>query len=208
MLARGWVVILALLIHYCNYCDSYTQFRLGRHALERRKWGTPVLAGKNDENGLGDDVVPDPERNCKKVEFTNEGIGGGEDTRKGPEDLTDRFKYSVNALMGLYDPPDGATDNEQSNKDSFAISNALLKFPVEVEFVAVGVGENFSSLCVDAMRPLLLSVYGKDYDFEYEEVPRGAKYTKFKTKQRIENAEVLGRLYAALDSVEGLKFKY
>ncbi|GMI36423.1 hypothetical protein TrRE_jg11945 [Triparma retinervis] len=108
--------------------------------------------------------------------------------------------------MGLYDPPDGKTDNEQGNKDSFAISNALLNFPIEVEFVAVGEGEAFCSLCVEAMSPLLPREEGEAFDFDA--VPRGKKYTKFKTKQRIANAEVLGNLYAALDGVEGMKFKY
>ena len=154
-----WVIVLALL----QSCGGFSHFLSttcqNRRGTKSTRW---QVTAESDGNG------------CKKVTFTDP------DGRKGPEDLTDRFKYSVNALMGLYDPPDGKTDNEQNNKESFAISNALLNFPIEVEFVAVGEGEAFCSLCVEAMSPLLPREEGEAFDFDT--VPRGKKYTKFKVR--------------------------
>jgi hypothetical protein len=53
---------------------------------------------------------------------------------KGDDDVSNRFKYKVNALMGVFDPP-AEVDHERS---SGHILNALLKFPVRYSFHAVG----------------------------------------------------------------------
>ena len=67
----------------------------------------------------------------------------------GGSDLTDRFKYKVNALMGKYDPPpsaaastgdgeggEGGGDTERDGQGN--ILNAMLKFPTRYAFHAVG----------------------------------------------------------------------
>jgi len=104
--------------------------------------------------------------------------------------------------MGLYDPPSGSSNAESDNAESFAISNALMKFPLDVEFVAVGEGEGFAWECGKAVGKV------KGSEIEYEDVKSVGKYSKFKTMIEVENAGVLRELYQALDEVEGLKFKY
>ena len=52
----------------------------------------------------------------------------------GGSDLTERFKYKVNALMGVFDPQTGVDDEHQQGN----IMNALLKFPVRYSFNCVG----------------------------------------------------------------------
>ena len=90
--------------------------------------------GSKDE-GSKDEGSEDDATCGKKTKFVDDG------TRAGPETLTDRFKYSVNALMGNYDPEEGE-DSEEAVADTFAIADALVKekggWPAVFDFVAVG----------------------------------------------------------------------
>eukprot|EP00555_Chaetoceros_dichaeta_P001698 CAMPEP_0198279700 /NCGR_PEP_ID=MMETSP1447-20131203/67070_1 /TAXON_ID=420782 /ORGANISM="Chaetoceros dichaeta, Strain CCMP1751" /LENGTH=253 /DNA_ID=CAMNT_0043974905 /DNA_START=119 /DNA_END=881 /DNA_ORIENTATION=+ len=58
-----------------------------------------------------------------------------EDLNYDGNDLTNRFKYKVNALMGSYDPLQSDTDTEQTDGNIF---NALLQFPTLYTFNIVG----------------------------------------------------------------------
>lgn len=60
---------------------------------------------------------------------------GTKDINNDDSDLTNRFKYKVNALMGSYDPVQGDTDTENTDGN---ILSALLQFPSLYTFNIVG----------------------------------------------------------------------
>ncbi|GMH70572.1 hypothetical protein TL16_g05442 [Triparma laevis f. inornata] len=138
-----------------------------------------------------------------KAKFVDDG------TRQGPETLTDRFKYSVNALMGNYDPVDGE-DSEEAVADSFAIADALVKekggWPALFDFVAVGSGAEgeFESNCIAAVK----AVIPAGASFTHETKPVGSKFTRISFSRKVEDAKTLSSIYAALEKVPDIKFKY
>ncbi|GMH69300.1 hypothetical protein TrST_g1122 [Triparma strigata] len=153
------------------------------------------------DEGSKDEGSEDDATCGKKTKFVDDG------TRAGPETLTDRFKYSVNALMGNYDPEEGE-DSEEAVADTFAIADALVKekggWPAVFDFVAVGSGEEFESNCVVAVK----EVIPKGASFTHEVKNVGTKFTRVSFSRKVEDAKTLSSIYRALDQVPNIKFKY
>ncbi len=126
--------------------------------------------------------------------------------RECPTKLPDRFKYSVNALMGLYDPPSPEEDNENDQRDSMAISKALLKWPQVCEFVAVGEGHDFAMDCAQAVSSAL-SVDQSSLA-ESMKTKETGRFTRVQMFAEIADPDILTTVYSALDTVAGIKFKY
>jgi len=84
-------------------------------------------------------TAADDDINANADEATTTGDDGTtnepEDIFKDDNDLTNRFKYKVNALMGSYDPLQSDADTEQTDGN---ILNALLQFPTLYTFNIVG----------------------------------------------------------------------
>ena len=94
----------------------------------------------------------------------------------GGSDLTDRFKYKVNALMGTYDPKVGADDEKQFGN----IIGALMNFPTKYAFNVVGRTHGNPADAVkyaDATKEVVASIAG-DLEIECLVTPRGKSFTR------------------------------
>lgn len=127
-------------------------------------------------------------------------------------DLTDRFKYKVHALMGSFDPPSGAVDDENQTGN---IIGAMLQFPTEYTFTVVGKNEIITGEAESAgdnyagqVKNVLGSVLGSDAKMEVRVVPRGTKFTRVSAKVEVESAKVVSSIYDELDALEATVLKF
>jgi putative lipoic acid-binding regulatory protein len=117
----------------------------------------------------------------------------------GGSDLTDRFKYKVNALMGVFDPP--SNDNEQTNGN---ILNAMLSFPVSYAFNVVGKTNSNAEerdLFVDAVKRIVQANSGKQ-EIACVITPRGTRFTKITVEVQVESAAIIRTIYQELGALE------
>lgn len=125
------------------------------------------------------------------------------DNHDGGSDLTDRFKYKVNALMGVFDPPMAALDNEREYGN---IIHAMLKFPTRYAFAVVGKTEGNDDLrdeFVNAVKELIRAeTSGKEDGITCVITPRGTKFTKVTIEARVDSAAVIRTIYAGLEKLE------
>jgi putative lipoic acid-binding regulatory protein len=119
----------------------------------------------------------------------------------GGSDLTDRFKYKVNALMGVFDPP-SEQDNERV---SGHILNAMVTFPVRYTFHVVGRGD--SAAFVDAVRAVVDQVTGDD-QLVMKVTPRGTKFTKLLIEANVQSSSMVSSIYEQLEALEQVVMKF
>jgi putative lipoic acid-binding regulatory protein len=115
-------------------------------------------------------------------------------------DLTDRFKYKVNALMGVFDPPSD-TDNERAEGN---ILNAMLNFPVYYSFNVVGRTNNDDtekSTFVEAVKDIVKKNSGKE-DVTCSITPRGTNFTKVTVEAQVESTAIITSIYKELETLE------
>lgn len=134
----------------------------------------------------------------------------------GGSDLTDRFKYKVHALMGDYDPPSGAVDDENQTGN---IARSLLQFPAEYAFSVVGKtgggdrvdgAESARDEYAADVKRAVESVLGSPGDarLEMRVVPRGEKFTRVSLRLTVESASVISSIYEELDALEATVMKF
>lgn len=130
-------------------------------------------------------------------------------------DLTDRFKYKVHALMGSFDPPPGAVDDENQTGN---IIGAMLQFPTTYTFTVVGKneiddtktereassGDNYTN----EVKKVLESILGSNAKMEMRVVPRGKKFTRVSVKVDVESAALIASIYDELDALEATVMKF
>lgn len=122
----------------------------------------------------------------------------------GGSDLTDRFKYKVHALMGTYDPPPGAVDDENQTGN---IVGSLLHFPAEYTFTAVGKTRRGDAYAADVER-VVAAELGADAELDTLVVPRGEKFTRVSVKVTVESAAIISAIYAGLEALETTVMKF
>jgi putative lipoic acid-binding regulatory protein len=125
----------------------------------------------------------------------------------GGSNMTDRFKYSVNALMGTYDPQVGVDDERQAGN----ILNAMLNFPTEFMFNAVGRTNGDDSLkeeYAEQVKKIVTSLSGDDDHFQCQVTPRGKSFTRVSIQVQVDSAAVINSIYNELDKIEMTVFKY
>jgi putative lipoic acid-binding regulatory protein len=125
----------------------------------------------------------------------------------GGSNLTDRFKYKVNALMGVFDPANGVDDERQDGN----ILNAMLQFPTEFSFSAVG-RTNGDDLLVETyaqqVKEIVTALAGEEDNFQCQITPRGKSFTRVSIKVRVDSAAVINSIYHELDKMEMTVMKY
>lgn len=125
----------------------------------------------------------------------------------GGSNLTDRFKYKVNALMGVFDPANGVDDERQDGN----ILNAMLQFPTEFSFSAVG-RTNGDNLLVETyaqqVKEIVTALAGEEDNFQCQITPRGKSFTRVSIKVRVDSAAVINSIYHELDKMEMTVMKY
>lgn len=116
----------------------------------------------------------------------------------GGSNLTDRFKYKVNALMGTFDPP-AELDNEN---ETGHILNAMLQFPVTYSFNVVGRtsgDEEKKDVFVEQVKAAVTSISGPDQDMSLCITPRGKSFTKVVIQANVESAVMITNIYKELE---------
>ena len=125
----------------------------------------------------------------------------------GGSNLTDRFKYKVNALMGVFDPANGVDDERQDGN----ILNAMLQFPTEFSFSAVGRTSGDDLLVekyAQQVKEIVTALAGEEDNFQCRVTPRGKSFTRVSIKVRVDSAAVINSIYEELDKMEMTVMKY
>ena len=155
------------------------------------------------------DTMPTPSegRNSEELE---DGVPANVSVIKiddGGSDLTDRFKYKVNALMGTFDPPNSDLDDEHQNGN---ILNAMLFFPTQFTFNAVGKtsgNEDEVQIFVDKVKSVISSGSGDPIEeMKCETKPRGKNYTKVSVTAMVDSADVINNIFEELSSISVMRF--
>ena len=126
----------------------------------------------------------------------------------GGSDLTERFKYKVNALMGVFDPQSGVDDERQSGN----IMNALLKFPVRYSFNCVGRTNGDDSVkeqYIEEIKSTVSSLSGDDEEgMEIRITPRGRNFTRITLQVTVESVAIVNSIYDALEKNDKTVMQY
>ena len=122
-------------------------------------------------------------------------------------DLTDRFKYKVNALMGTFDPPESETDDENQNGN---IIKAMLFFPTQYTFNVVGKtsgDDEKTSKFIENVKKIVSAGSGDPIDeMECVTKPRGKNYTKISITAMVDSADIINNIYEELSTVSVMRF--
>ena len=115
--------------------------------------------------------------------------------------LTNRFTYGLNALMGEFDPATKETDNENSDG---MILNAMLNFPTSYAFNVVGKtnGDDEKASDFSKMVEEIVRKNSGAEDLECVIKPRGKNFTKIVIEVTVESSSMITNIYdelAALD---------
>lgn len=124
----------------------------------------------------------------------------------GGSDLTDRFKYKVNALMGVFDPT--GTDDERQDGN---ILNAMLKFPTLFTFNVIGRTngeEETKEEYVEQVKNMVISMSGDEDSVQCQITPRGKSFTRISIQVKVDSAAVINSIYEELDKLERTIMKY
>lgn len=117
----------------------------------------------------------------------------------GGSNLTDRFKYKVNALMGTFDPQNGKDDERQDGN----ILNAMLNFPVRYTFNIVGKtmgDEAKKEAYVDAVKQAVVATAGDDIVCKI--TPRGKNFVKLQCEAEVLNAAMINTIYDDIEKID------
>ena len=151
---------------------------------------------------------PAQKNNCYFLSMTSsDETGEDEITAKavikvddGGSDLTDRFKYKVNALMGVFDPEEGKVDDERAEGN---ILNAMLKFPIRYTFNIVGKTSGDSSIqedYIEEVKKCVIETAGDDLVCQI--TPRGKNFTKVQCEVEVQSSTMINTIYDELDKLE------
>jgi putative lipoic acid-binding regulatory protein len=125
----------------------------------------------------------------------------------GGSDLTNRFKYKVNALMGVFDPQTGVDDENQSGN----ILNALLTFPVRYSFNVVGRTSGDDKLkdeYINQVKDIVASLSGDGDRMEVRITPRGQNFTRVTLQVTVESVSIINSIYDALEKSNKTVMQY
>jgi len=116
-------------------------------------------------------------------------------------DLTNRFTYKVNALMGEFDPATSEADNENSDGN---ILSAILHFPTSYAFNVVGKtnGDDEKASEYSKIVEEIVRKNSGAEDFGCVIKPRGKNFTKIVIEVTVESSSMITNIYdelAALD---------
>ena len=119
----------------------------------------------------------------------------------GGSDLTNRFKYKVNALMGAFDPADSSTDNEHASGNILA---GLLRFPVQYTFTVVGKTKGDATLQSQFEGQVGSVILQETGEANWETLisPRGKNFTKVQVTVEVQSAEMISAIYKGLEDIE------
>jgi putative lipoic acid-binding regulatory protein len=117
-------------------------------------------------------------------------------------DMTDRFKYKVNALMGAFDPSK-EIDTERNGGNIF---NAMLTFPLKYSFNVVGRTEGDDTAketFIGQVKAVVIKTAGDDgSEMAMIVTPRGKKFTKITIEVQVESSTMITSIYKDLEQLD------
>eukprot|EP00592_Proboscia_alata_P011191 CAMPEP_0194365660 /NCGR_PEP_ID=MMETSP0174-20130528/13726_1 /TAXON_ID=216777 /ORGANISM="Proboscia alata, Strain PI-D3" /LENGTH=173 /DNA_ID=CAMNT_0039140481 /DNA_START=284 /DNA_END=805 /DNA_ORIENTATION=- len=120
-------------------------------------------------------------------------------------DLTNRFLYKVNALMGTFDPAEDTSDTETESGNIF---ESLLTFPSMQTFTVVGGisdGSKSSDDYVNDVKEVIMAATEGNKNNEHIDcvvTPRGSKYVKLSLTIMVDSTSVMNTIYDGLGELE------
>lgn len=126
----------------------------------------------------------------------------------GGSDLTDRFKYKMQALMGNFDPQSGEDNTEEETGN---IINALTNFPARFAFTVVGRtsgDEEAKETYVEDVKRIVGDVSGGFDSLECRVTPRGANFVRVSVEVFVESTAVMNTIYDLLSQMEMTVMRY
>lgn len=164
----------------------------------------PLRSSLDGEARNGDWPEENSEEDLDKLPIIGEAAVRVDD---GGSDLTDRFKYKVNALMGVFDPQSETDDERQDGN----ILSAMLKFPVRYSFNVVGrtSGDDVTKeKYVEDVKGVVSTESGDVDGMECRVTPRGKNFTRVSILVTVESAAIINSIYSALGDIELTVMKY
>jgi putative lipoic acid-binding regulatory protein len=117
------------------------------------------------------------------------------------EELPERFKYQVQALMGNFDPVGAAADDERQNGN---ILRAMLQFPTQYTFNVVGktMGDPVleHEYTVNVQR--IVQETTGDEGLSCESIARGMNFTKVQCVAVVQSVAIVNNVYDELGGLE------
>ena len=178
-------MMLLVTIHF----DTGKAYVHHHMSFQRQRW--LWLSIQNESEGLDEE----PPLQTTKVTLND-----------GGSDLSERFKYKVNALMGTYDPKVGTDDEYQFGN----IISALLNFPTKFTFNVVGRtnGNDVDSVEYEKVIKQIVASISGDLEMECSVKPRGKSFTRVSITVSVESAGMIKANYSALDDMETTVMMY
>lgn len=123
--------------------------------------------------------------------------------RPKKDDVSNRFKYKVNALMGVFDPP----IEKDHEREEGQILNAMLNFPTTYTFTVIGKTGGDPSLKDAFVEQVKEIVLDGSADTDEDAMPceitcRSNKFTKVTVKAQVESVEMISAIYRDLQKME------
>ena len=156
------------------------RFQLSQKSAYKHK---RLLQSSSPDNDIGND----DDNDAANVEPVYETVIKMDD---GGSDLTDRFKYKVNALMGVFDPQTGVDDEQATGN----ILNALRKFPLRYTFNCVGRtngDDTEKEEYVSEIKRIVSSLSGDEEGVEMRITPRGKNFTRITLDVTVDSVAII-----------------
>ena len=126
----------------------------------------------------------------------------------GGSDLTERFKYKMQALLGNFDPQTGE-DTEADGQGN--IVSALMNFPARFTFTVVGKvsgDDEAKEAYIDQVKRIVGETSGSAHTLELRVTPRGANFVRVSVEVTVESGAIINTIYDELSNVEATVMKY
>ena len=126
----------------------------------------------------------------------------------GGSDLTERFKYKMQALLGNFDPQTGE-DTEANGQGN--IVSALMNFPARFTFTVVGKvsgDDEAKKAYIDQVKRIVGETSGSAHTLELRVTPRGANFVRVSVEVTVESGAIINTIYDELSNVEATVMKY
>mmetsp|Transcript_10578 Transcript_10578/g.29730 ORF Transcript_10578/g.29730 Transcript_10578/m.29730 type:complete len:193 (+) Transcript_10578:199-777(+) len=126
----------------------------------------------------------------------------------GGSDLTDRFKYKMQALLGNFDPQMGE-DTEADGQGN--IISALTNFPARFAFTVVGRtngDDEAKEAYIEQVKKIVGETSGSANTLECRVTPRGTNFVRVSVEVTVESGAIINSIYEELSEVEATVMKY
>ena len=174
--------------------------KVGRNAVLARQAsaadaGDSPSAGEDAAGSAGDDGDMPVVKSTVKID-------------DGGSDLTERFKYKMQALLGNYDPTTGE-DTEADGQGN--IISALTNFPARFAFTVVGRtngDDEAKGAYIEQVKSIVGETSGSAETLEMRVTPRGANFVRVSVEVTVESGAIINTIYDELSKVEATVMKY